>query len=135
MAKSEWGAKHTCQECEARFYDLNRDPPVCPKCGTTVVREKPARPRRAAKAAPPEPRPATEEEKLAAADEVADKAVDDLTAGLDDNTDEESDDQDEMEAIGDDSDDGTMEDTSDIVGNDDMSEVLEHAEESTTDKP
>src|SRR5215510_8416206 len=34
--KAERGAKRTCRnpECGARFYDLNRDPIVCPICQT-----------------------------------------------------------------------------------------------------
>lgn len=34
--KQSRGTKRTCQsgECGARFYDLNRDPIVCPICGT-----------------------------------------------------------------------------------------------------
>jgi uncharacterized protein (TIGR02300 family) len=34
--KTERGTKRTCQSasCSARFYDLNRDPIVCPICGT-----------------------------------------------------------------------------------------------------
>ena len=34
--KSERGTKRTCQSasCGSRFYDLNRDPIVCPICGT-----------------------------------------------------------------------------------------------------
>ncbi|QHI96324.1 TIGR02300 family protein [Aristophania vespae] len=35
MAKAELGLKRTCVECNSRFYDLNRVPPVCPKCGAT----------------------------------------------------------------------------------------------------
>ena len=34
MAKPEWGQKRICQNCGARFYDLNRSPIVCPKCET-----------------------------------------------------------------------------------------------------
>lgn len=36
MAKDARGTKRTCQssECGSRFYDLNRDPIVCPLCGT-----------------------------------------------------------------------------------------------------
>jgi uncharacterized protein (TIGR02300 family) len=34
VAKSELGAKRQCQACAAKFFDLNRDPIVCPKCGT-----------------------------------------------------------------------------------------------------
>ena len=34
MAKPELGLKRQCMTCGARFYDLNRDPIICPKCGT-----------------------------------------------------------------------------------------------------
>lgn len=34
MAKVELGAKRQCQNCGAKFFDLNKDPIVCPKCGT-----------------------------------------------------------------------------------------------------
>ncbi|MCW5746260.1 MAG: TIGR02300 family protein [Alphaproteobacteria bacterium] len=33
MVKAAWGTKRTCQGCGARFYDLNKDPITCPKCG------------------------------------------------------------------------------------------------------
>ncbi len=36
MAKPEWGVKHTCHSCGARFYDLMRSPIVCSKCATVV---------------------------------------------------------------------------------------------------
>jgi uncharacterized protein (TIGR02300 family) len=35
VAKPELGNKRQCQSCGAKFFDLNRDPIVCPKCGTT----------------------------------------------------------------------------------------------------
>ena len=35
MPKAEWGVKRTCPTCEARFYDLQRQPILCPECGTT----------------------------------------------------------------------------------------------------
>ncbi|MCE2522217.1 MAG: FYDLN acid domain-containing protein [Rhodobacteraceae bacterium] len=46
MAKEEWGAKRVCREegCGARFYDLMRDPVICPKCGTELVVEVPNTP-------------------------------------------------------------------------------------------
>jgi len=34
VAKPELGAKRQCQNCGAKFFDLNRDPIICPKCGT-----------------------------------------------------------------------------------------------------
>ena len=32
MAKESWGKKRTCPKCEIRFYDLNKDPLLCPNC-------------------------------------------------------------------------------------------------------
>lgn len=34
VAKPELGTKRTCLNCGSKFYDLNRDPIVCPSCGT-----------------------------------------------------------------------------------------------------
>ncbi|MGA8156526.1 MAG: TIGR02300 family protein [Rhodoplanes sp.] len=34
MAKPELGTKRLCASCGAKFYDLNHDPIVCPKCST-----------------------------------------------------------------------------------------------------
>lgn len=33
MAKPELGNKHQCQQCGIRFFDLNKTPITCPKCG------------------------------------------------------------------------------------------------------
>ena len=51
MTKAELGTKRLCPNCGARYYDLNRDPIVCPRCGTEfeAVAVK-ARPQAAAKA-------------------------------------------------------------------------------------
>jgi uncharacterized protein (TIGR02300 family) len=27
-----WGTKRVCQACQSKYYDLNSDPAVCPKC-------------------------------------------------------------------------------------------------------
>ena len=32
MVKPELGAKRQCLSCATKFYDLNRDPILCPKC-------------------------------------------------------------------------------------------------------
>jgi uncharacterized protein (TIGR02300 family) len=34
VAKAELGTKRLCAHCGAKFYDLNKDPIVCPKCST-----------------------------------------------------------------------------------------------------
>lgn len=36
MVKPEWGIKRACTVCTVRFYDLNKKPPTCPKCGATI---------------------------------------------------------------------------------------------------
>lgn len=38
MAKVDLGMKLTCESCGARFYDLNKQPGICPKCGTANAR-------------------------------------------------------------------------------------------------
>ncbi|WP_082502617.1 MULTISPECIES: TIGR02300 family protein [unclassified Methylobacterium] len=34
MARPELGLKRQCMSCGAKFYDLDKDPATCPKCGT-----------------------------------------------------------------------------------------------------
>ena len=36
MAKPELGTKRLCGNCAAKFYDLGKDPIVCPKCHTVL---------------------------------------------------------------------------------------------------
>ena len=52
MAKPEWGAKRICPSCGARYYDLLRDPVICPKCSTPFDPEAFLRARRARPPAP-----------------------------------------------------------------------------------
>jgi len=84
VAKAELGTKRQCQNCGAKFFDLNKDPIICPKCGT-VFQGAAARARPAAK-------PEEEEAELAAPagvdivsldevaseEKVAEPAVDDI---------------------------------------------------------
>ena len=37
MAKPDLGTKRLCASCGAKFYDLDRNPIVCPKCETVFV--------------------------------------------------------------------------------------------------
>ena len=66
MAKPELGTKRLCGNCGVKFYDLSKDPIVCPKCHTVMepvavsARARPE-PAAAARAAPP----AREEEVVA----------------------------------------------------------------------
>ena len=59
MAKAELGTKRLCVNCSAKFYDLNKDPIVCPKCHTALQLAAVARAR-------PEPRPQEVEEEVVA---------------------------------------------------------------------
>jgi uncharacterized protein (TIGR02300 family) len=34
VAKPELGSKRQCLSCSTKFFDMNKDPIVCPKCGT-----------------------------------------------------------------------------------------------------
>ncbi|MGF1609013.1 MAG: TIGR02300 family protein [Kiloniellales bacterium] len=77
MAKPEWGTKHTCQSCGAKYYDLQRTPITCPKCGTQFDPDALLRSRRGrATAVPAEAKPSKKPEKKVAADEDADVADD-----------------------------------------------------------
>lgn len=52
MADPKLGTKRQCPSCGARFYDLNKRPNECPKCGHTFEPEvllKPRKPRAADK--------------------------------------------------------------------------------------
>ncbi|WP_424814243.1 TIGR02300 family protein [Roseococcus sp. YIM B11640] len=51
MAKPELGLKRTCVACGAKFYDMMKQPAICPKCGTEQPAEQP-RPRRSANVVP-----------------------------------------------------------------------------------
>jgi uncharacterized protein (TIGR02300 family) len=37
VAKPELGTKRLCGNCGAKFYDLSKDPIVCPKCHTVMA--------------------------------------------------------------------------------------------------
>jgi uncharacterized protein (TIGR02300 family) len=54
VAKPEWGAKRVCQACGTKFYDLKRDPIVCPSCSAEFDPEALLRSRRTTK---PQPTP------------------------------------------------------------------------------
>ena len=51
MVKPAWGMKRVCQSCGARFYDLQREPIVCPKCSAVYDPDSASRTRRGRSAA------------------------------------------------------------------------------------
>ncbi len=46
MANPDLGAKQICPNCQSKFYDLNRRPAVCPKCGEQFDPEEALKSRR-----------------------------------------------------------------------------------------
>src|ERR1700756_3167770 len=61
VAKPELGTKRLCASCGAKFYDLNKDPIHCPKCGAVyevVVATRPLRAAGPVSARPPIPKEA-----------------------------------------------------------------------------
>jgi uncharacterized protein (TIGR02300 family) len=90
MPAKDLGTKHLCFKCGARFYDLKKPEPLCPKCGTDQ-RQNPAlkAPGEKRRAAPrPAPAPVAAEEEAETPDLEAD--ADDL--------DEDDEDEDEADA-------------------------------------
>lgn len=92
VAKPNRGLKRTCQSCTARFYDLEKDPIICPKCGVefdpeAVLKNKRAKPAPAPRPVPvakPEPAEADdmepiEEEVADAGDEKEDEVIEDTS--------------------------------------------------------
>jgi uncharacterized protein (TIGR02300 family) len=55
VAKPELGTKRLCAGCSAKFYDLGKDPIVCPKCETVFHPVVSARSRAEAARAPVAP--------------------------------------------------------------------------------
>jgi uncharacterized protein (TIGR02300 family) len=117
MAKAEWGTKRICLNCGARFYDMNRDPIVCPACSTTLDPVAQSRPRRTRAPA-----------KLAAVATVADP---DETVPGEDELETEDDEEavaaaedEEDEADGEEDGESAIEDVSEL-GDDDMADVIE----------
>lgn len=113
MAKAEWGTKRRCLSCAAKFYDLNRTPIECPKCGAAFQIEtlRPSREaaRLAAAAAAAKPKPVEKVVEEAAVvdgeveveDEAADEAVieetDDIDEGVEGVIEKPSNDDDRQE--------------------------------------
>ena len=86
VAKVELGTKRQCQNCGAKFFDLNKDPIICPKCGTIFQGAAAARARPAAKPEEEEAELATPagvemvslDEVEASEEKAAEPAVDDI---------------------------------------------------------
>lgn len=44
MASFDRGTKRQCLHCGTKFYDLNRDPILCPSCGKQFLLDEPRKP-------------------------------------------------------------------------------------------
>jgi uncharacterized protein (TIGR02300 family) len=93
VAKPELGSKRQCQNCSVKFFDMGRDPILCPKCG--AVYQVPANTRAQARAAAddePEAESAADLVSLEDADAADSKAAaavtDDIEIEDDDGADE-----------------------------------------------
>jgi uncharacterized protein (TIGR02300 family) len=103
LANPELGAKQVCPNCQAKFYDLNKRPARCPKCGTEFDPDEAIRNRRVrARAVTPETEAdeeredqvtgdeaETEEEEDEAATPELDEAADEPPLGGDDDEEDE----------------------------------------------
>ena len=127
MAKPEWGIKRFCQNCGARFYDMRRDPPTCPKCGTPFTPRAVVRPRRATPVAVVSkvPSPAAVEDDLAPGVEIPAFEDDVIEVVEDEGLDEDDAEIEPLKA--DAEEDALLEDASELgEDDDDMSEVMDH---------
>ena len=102
MSKQVWGAKRQCPECGARFYDLNKDPIVCPKC-KKVYEPEASKPSRRGRPQPPPkkpvPAPKAPEEAEAADPELDEDAAEEAEEVLEDTSDLGEDEDDVAEVI------------------------------------
>jgi uncharacterized protein (TIGR02300 family) len=107
MANPAWGTKRICQSCGTKYYDLNKSPIHCPKCGAEFNPELILKSRRAKPVDAPKA-----------------KVVEAKPKVLDDDI--------ELEALGDDIDiddetvdeDAFIEDASDLDGDDDLAKPI-----------
>jgi uncharacterized protein (TIGR02300 family) len=85
LAKPEWGAKHICEGCGLKYYDMQRKPITCPSCGkkAAVVVVRSRRGRNAVKPAATVPKAASPEAGAAATDLDLDAADDKVEADTD----------------------------------------------------
>lgn len=99
MTKPEWGTKRVCQSCGAPFYDMRRDPIVCPKCGAVFEPENVAKLKRT-RPAPAKPAPVSKE-------------VEDEIPSVENDAEIDEDDEEEV-----------LEDASDLEDDDELDEVV-----------
>lgn len=93
MERPDWGKKHLCASCGARYYDMGAALPTCPKCGTVEVSEPAPKAKRDRKAkdaeisAPPKSAPTAIKGNADAEDDDLDAEIDKIA--VDDAEDDE----------------------------------------------
>ncbi len=106
MTKAELGTKRVCAGCSAKFYDLRREPVVCPKCGTPVkaAKSEPAKPTTAdAGKDKPEVTKESDEVEVVSLEALADEEdIPDLDDDVEDIADDDADDDTFLETDDDD---------------------------------
>jgi uncharacterized protein (TIGR02300 family) len=119
LAKLEWGTKRICPSCGTRYYDLMRDPVVCPKCSTPFDPEAFLKARRSRPVAPVE----KELEPVGAEDIDADLETDEVETVEEEEEDVPLDETEEE-------DEELIEDASELgEDEDDMAEVIDNVED------
>jgi len=127
VAKPEWGTKRICPNCGTRYYDMRKDPPTCPSCGTVFDPEALLRSRRS------RPIPVDDTKKVAA------KAPDDDAIGIDTEEEERTEEMEdtevdaevpdieseEAEEVSEEDEDVLLEDADELGSDEDMGEVVD----------
>jgi uncharacterized protein (TIGR02300 family) len=89
LAIPELGTKQICPHCQAKFYDLNKRPAHCPKCGTDFDPDEAVRSRRVrARAIVPDTDEEAEDQVAAKAEDAEDEEEEVVTPELDEVVDE-----------------------------------------------
>jgi uncharacterized protein (TIGR02300 family) len=92
VVKAEWGLKRACLSCGAKFYDMKKDPIICPKCeavfdpdaATKLKRSRQAPEEKVAKPKPKEAVVEEDDDALEDSDDDDDDTVLEDTSDLDD---------------------------------------------------
>jgi uncharacterized protein (TIGR02300 family) len=121
--------KRMCPNCGTRYYDMRRDPIICPHCGSPFDPEALLKTRRTRVAAAVAAEPETDEEiEPDLGGEEAPEPVEADAALPGDDAEEEDEDAEETES--DEEDEEVLEDASELgEDEDDMAEVIENVDE------